>query len=50
MGGIFNFFGEEITGVDDSRDVSNFDCFVLMLFTHTTLVKVDVFGAFEGDR
>jgi hypothetical protein len=50
MGGVFNFFGEKVAGVNNSRNVSNFYCFVLMLFADAALVEIDVLGAFEGDR
>jgi hypothetical protein len=50
MGGVLNFFGEKVAGVNNSRNVSNFYCFVLMLFTDAALVEIDVLGAFEGDR
>ena len=46
---VFNFFGEEVAGVDDARNVSNFDCFVLVFFANAVFMKVDVFCAFEGD-
>ena len=49
MGVVFEFFCEEIRGVDDARDVSYFDCAVLMFFTDAILVKVDVFCSFECD-
>jgi hypothetical protein len=49
VSGIFQLFGKEVAGVDDARNVSNFHCAVLMVFTDTTFVKIDVFGAFEGD-
>jgi hypothetical protein len=49
MGGVFEFFGKKIAGVDDAGDVSNFDDACLMVFTDTVFVKVDVFRALEGD-
>jgi hypothetical protein len=49
MGGVLDLFGEEVAGVNNSWNVSNFDCFVLMLFVDTALVEVDVLGALEGD-
>ena len=49
MNGVFEFFGEKVAGVNNSRNVSNFYCFVLMLFADTALVEIDVLGALEGD-
>ena len=49
MGVVLEFFCEEVRGVDDARDVSYFDCAVLVFFTDAVLVKIDVFCAFEGD-
>ena len=47
---IFNLFGEEVTGVDDTRYVFDLNNPPLMCFADTVLVKIDVFGALEGDR
>ena len=50
MGIIFDFFGEEIAGIDETRYVLNFDDPPLMCFANTVFMEVDVFCAFEGDR
>jgi hypothetical protein len=50
MGGVLDFLGEQVAGVNNSRNVSYIYCLVLMLFADTTLVEVDVLGALEGDR
>jgi hypothetical protein len=50
MGGVLDFLGEKVAGVNNPRNVSNFYCLVLMLFADTALVEVDVLGALEGDR
>ena len=47
MGVVFDFFGEEVAGVDDARDVCDFDCVVLMIFANTIFVEINMFGAFE---
>jgi hypothetical protein len=49
MGGVLEFFGEKVAGVNNSRNVSNFNCFVLMLFPDAALVEVDVLRALESD-
>jgi hypothetical protein len=49
MGGVLDLFCEKVAGVNNSRNVSNFYCFVLMLFADAALVEVDVLGALEGD-
>ena len=43
------FLCEEVRGVDDARDVSDLDCAILMFFSDTVFVKIDVFCSFEGD-
>ena len=48
MGIIFDFFGEEIAGIDETRYVLNFDDPTLMCFANTVFMEIDVFGAFVG--
>jgi hypothetical protein len=49
MGGVFEFFGEKVAGVNNSMNVSNFYCFVLMLFSDAAIVEVDVLCTLESD-
>ena len=49
MGGVFEFFGKKIAGVDDAGNVSYFEDAGLMVFTDTVFVKVDVFRSLDGD-
>jgi hypothetical protein len=47
---ILELFREEVTGVDNSRNVSNFGHTTLMAFTNIVFTKIDVFGAFVCAR
>ena len=49
MGVVFDFFGEEVAGVDDARNVSHLDDVALVSFANAVLVEIDVLGTFEGD-
>jgi hypothetical protein len=48
MGGILEFFGEEVAGVDDARNVSDFCCAILVEFAHIIFTEAEMFGAFVG--
>ena len=50
MSVVFDFFCEQVAGVDDARDVCDFYCVVLMIFANTIFVEINVFGAFECNR
>ena len=41
-----DFFGEDITGVDDAWDVCHVSKVCLLRFTYFDVTKVNVFGAF----
>ena len=37
---------EEVTGINDNRDMSNFDSIILMKLVNIGFMKINVFGAF----
>jgi hypothetical protein len=43
---IAHFFGEDIGGIELSRNVMNLKCFMLDPFANGVLVKLDVLGSF----
>ena len=47
--GVAEFFSEEITGVDDARDVTDICETKLMGFTYVVLFEIHVFGTLVGD-
>ena len=49
MGHVLDFLGEEIGGIDGSRDVLDFDRAAVMGFTHLVLAKVEVLDALACD-
>ena len=49
MSGVFELFGEEVAGIGDARNVSDFGNAQLMGFADVILLEVDVFCAFVGD-
>ena len=52
MSGVFELFGEEIAGVNNTRNVSNFGDTntSLVKFADVVFAKIYVFGAFVGAR
>ena len=46
MGRAFEFLGEQVTGVNDARDVSDTDNPVVMELASIVFAKIDVLGAF----
>ena len=46
---ILDLFGIDITGIDDTGDVSHIDFFEEMCFTNTVLAEIHVFSTFIGD-
>ena len=46
--GIFHLFGEIVTGIDDARDVDDYDINCVMAFTYHVLPKVEMFDTLGG--
>jgi hypothetical protein len=49
MSGDFWLFGEEVGGIGDARNVSDFGNAQLMGFADVIFFEIDVFGAFVSD-
>ena len=50
MSSVFDFFCENVTAVDDSRDVGYVHAFCLMSLTNHVFLQVDMFDAFCRER
>ena len=50
MSCIFELFGKEVTGVNNTRNVSNFCDATLMAFANVVFAEIDVFGALVRTR
>ena len=50
MSSVFDFFCENVTAVDDSRDVGYVHAFCLMSLTNHVFLQVDMFDAFRRER
>ena len=48
MGGVLHFFGEDVTGVDFSRNVSDFGITSGVDFADTGFAEIEVFDALAG--
>ena len=49
VGGVFDFFGEQITRVDDTRDVQHDDFLICLDFADLGFAEVEMLDAFAGD-